>query len=658
MRGDIVNRVKRLPKPTKAAEALQPLFEAVSNAIHAVEDRFGQEAVSKGKIDVIIQDGKDPDNIVTSIIDNGTGLDDGRFEAFKTTDTDFKIGRGGKGVGRLLWLDAYQDITVLSHFKDASGRKRRFFNFTLAPIDQITKEEITPREDGNTGTSIFLSGLRGDAYRAKFPVQPAALVKHFGSHFFADFILGNAPAITLSIDGITHQYPESILDLRVQDRGIQPIPTDEFGELKLASFICKRAASVEFDGLHQLHFIANGRTVITRKIDGLIGLGAIDGANVYHGCVSGEFLNERVNQERTQFNFDESVLDDIAKACAKVIRANILAKEVATFDGERLVTMESFVSEYPSFHFEDAQNLLNRTPKNAVKAEQFAQALIPIRIRRDTERKNQVQKVIAQLSADAPVPADIAEAVRKAATEVRAEEQRQLTEYVLRRKIVLDVLDVLIRRIREKDDGSQDFQLESTLHQFICPMRVRGDDQAKVEISDHDLWIIDERLGFARYFASDIPFSQLIEDSHNGERPDLLIFNSFHGLELDSNDEPLRKVMLIEFKKPGRKQYEENYSPMNQVSRYLNELVNGRVETFRGERVRIADDCVFYCYVVADIVGALDIHTSAWRTTSNGRGRWTELSGKYRGSIEVIEWKDLILDARARNRAFIEPVGS
>jgi len=55
---------------------------------------------------------------------------------------------------------------------------------------------------------------------------------------------------------------------------------------------------------------------------------------------------------------------------------------------------------------------------------------------------------------------------------------------------------------------------------------------------------------------------------------------------------------------------------------------------------------------------ALDIHTSGWKTTANGRGRWIELSGKYRGSIEVIEWRDLIKDARMRNAAFLMPQGS
>src|SRR5690606_27162730 len=119
-----------------------------------------------------------------------------------------------------------------------------------------------------------------------------------------------------------------------------------------------------------------------------------------------------------------------------------------------------------------AHELLAKTPKNAVKPEQFAQALIPIRIRRDKERNDTIQRIVSQLGGNDDVSENFAESVRKAADEIRAEEQRQLTEYVLRRKTVLDVMEVLTRRIREREDGSQDFHLEETLHQFICPMRL------------------------------------------------------------------------------------------------------------------------------------------------------------------------------------------
>jgi hypothetical protein len=594
------------------------------------------------------------------VSDNGIGLSNDRFIAFCTTDTDFKIQRGGKGVGRLLWLDAFERIEIKSIYKQGDEYYRRCFRFQLDEKDQIVDEsiEVLPPTTTECGTTITFQGVRGAAYQKRFPSQAASVLRHFGSHFFADFILGKSPKIALSVDGLSASFPEDVRDLLVDDRGIQDVPSEEFGELKLASFVCKKEASADFDGTHQLHYIANGRTVITRKIDGLLGIGRFgeDDSHIYHGCVSGNFLDERVNQERTNFNFDEKVTEEIAKLCAANVRAHALKSEIDAFDGDRLQTMEGFLQEYPSFQFETAAELLKRTPKNAIKAEQFAQALIPTRIRRDEERRNRVQTIVETLESGENIPENFAEAVRKAAQEVQAEEQRQLTEYVLRRKMVLDVMEVLIRRVREKEGAEDDFHLESTLHQFICPMRVRGDDPKRVEDTDHDLWVIDERLAFARYFASDVPFAKLIEESESLEKPDLLIFNRLHGLGFNE-EEPLKHVLMVEFKKPGRKDYDERYAPMNQVMRYLNELASGRVERFDRESIRIAPDCIFHCYVVADIVGALDVQTSGWRTTSNGRGRWMELSGKYRGSIEIIEWKDLIKDARARNRGFIHAAG-
>jgi hypothetical protein len=42
--------------------------------------------------------------------------------------------------------------------------------------------------------------------------------------------------------------------------------------------------------------------------------------------------------------------------------------------------------------------------------------------------------------------------------------------------------------------------------------------------------------------------------------------------------------MLVEYKKPGRPDYDERHSPMNQVSRYLNELASATVVGARHTR--------------------------------------------------------------------------
>lgn len=659
--GDIVNRVRRLPKPTTAAEALQPIFEAVSNAMHAIEDRFPNgESKVQGRIDVVVRNLGTPEQVSVLVTDNGIGLDDARFNAFITTDTGFKFERGGKGVGRLLWLDMFEKVRVQSVFLNEQQELwRRSFDFVLAERDQLQNEVLEQIHDGAPGTSVEFVGIREGTYRAKFPERPAVVIRHFGSHFLAEFILGNSPQVFVQVDARNATFPEDIRNLLIEERGHSDFNHDIFGQLQVSHFVFRSAASAGFEGKHQLHFIANGRTVTSRKIDGLIGVGRFgaDDNAVYHGCVSGVFLDDRVNQERTNFNFDEKTLEQLSKVCAEVAVRDALNQEVETYDVGRSETMSDFIAEYPSFGFADIDALLAKTPKNATKAEQFAQALIPVRIRRDTERKKRVQRIVAEIGEGHNVEGDLAERIREAANDVRAEEQRQLTEYVLRRKVVLDVLDVLIRRLRARPDGEEDYHLEATLHQFICPMRVRGDDPNRVEDSDHDLWIIDERLTLARYFASDVPVRDLIEDNRNGERPDLLVWDRLHGLGED-NGEPLKRVMLVEFKKPGREQYTERYLPSNQIMRYLTALKNGEIQSYRGERVRVAEDCIFYCYVVADIVGELKTYTSGWKTTADGRGRWLELNGDFRGTIELIEWRDLLTDARMRNAAYIEAAGA
>lgn len=454
------------------------------------------------------------------------------------------------------------------------------------------------------------------------------------------------------------KFPAHILDLLEEDRGALKIKTEEYGTLKLQSFICDKAASSDLDGDNQLHYIANDRTVISRKIDGLIGFPRF-GKNkdlVYHGCVSGKFLDARVNQERTNFSFTETVGKKIAKRCVKRIRSKILKTEVKSFDKGRKKTLENFLDEYPSFGFASSKQLLSKIPNNAIKEEEFAKALVPLRIRRDSERKKSIQEIVDLLASEKSVPKDFQKKLTEAVQEVKSEEQRQLTEYVLRRKMVLEVLDVLIRRVRDLASGKRDHQLEKSLHEFICPMKVRGDDPSKLEASDHDLWVLDERLVFAKYFASDVQNKEILNDSNDQDRPDVFIFDRLHGLGIEG-EEPLTRVMLVEFKKPGKKSYEDRYLPSNQILRYIAKLKDQTIESYDGETIRLDPNCVFHCFIVADIVGNLKEHIAHWDVTANGRGRWTPLRGDYRGSMEVIEWKDLVKDAMTRNRGFINAVG-
>ena len=96
---DLNGRVRNLSLPASAQHSLIPLFEAVSNALHAVESRFGDNVTQAGKIEIEIvrSDANEDLPIIGFLVrDNGIGLTDENMKSFRTSDSAFKITKGGK----------------------------------------------------------------------------------------------------------------------------------------------------------------------------------------------------------------------------------------------------------------------------------------------------------------------------------------------------------------------------------------------------------------------------------------------------------------------------------------------------------------------------------------------------------------------------------
>ena len=167
--------------------------------------------------------------------------------------------------------------------------------------------------------------------------------------------------------------------------------------------------------------------------------------------------------------------------------------------------------------------------------------------------------------------------------------------------------------------------------------------------------MVDERLTFAQYFSSDAPFNELAQAYDSEERPDLLLFDKVHGLRERDNGS---KVLLVEFKRPGRTSYADNENPQQQVERYIRRLLDNKELDVKGRPINLSkESTVFHCYIVADIVGKLDEWTYSWSPTYDGRGRLYQPSSGFNGYIELIGWDTLIDDARERNQAFFDKAG-
>ena len=226
-----------------------------------------------------------------------------------------------------------------------------------------------------------------------------------------------------------------------------------------------------------------------------------------------------------------------------------------------------------------------------------------------------------------------------------------LAEYVTKRKAVLDLLDTL-RGFN--DEGKGKHYLEDAIHQLICPMRV---DSNEIQIDDHNLWILDDRLAFYSFFASDRPIKTFTE-AVSGREPDIAFFYD-SCIAWRESERFCDTVILVEFKRPGLETYTDKNDPLMQLMDYVSLFKSGKTVSDRSGKVisGIGNNTAFHCYIVADLTeGLLKRLRGRFDRTPDGKGLfgYTRNPDTY---AEVIPYDKLLLDAQARNAIFFDKLG-
>ncbi|GIX17579.1 MAG: hypothetical protein KatS3mg119_1765 [Rhodothalassiaceae bacterium] len=659
LRSNIVKRIERLPKPTNVAGALQPLFEAISNAIHSTQEKFGDEVSEKGRINVEISTKRRKDSVSATVTDNGIGLNEKNWEAFLTTDTDNKIAIGGKGIGRLLWLDCFENIEIESVFQKDGSLKLRKFRFVLDQMDQIKDEKVIEQPSASeTGFKIQFYGLRHPKYREKFPGRKEYISQHITSHFLPTFISGRSPKIIVNVNGDEREYPSEINNIIKRDERNIKITTDKYGILELTLMECDRIASSDLKGSNFVHFVAHDRTVHSHCIDAKLGL-KVFGQNsdrVFHAILTGAYMDQNVNQERTAFLFGERVIEHIINEYCMQEIAKFLAEPLEMLKNKQNKIIKNITETYPSVAFAHPDELRNKIPTGELDEDAIYGHLSRERYRRNKRQFEEIKEVLDCLKRGAFNFKDFELALARAKESIQSEEQRSLAEYVVRRKVILDLLRILIQKVVQTS-GDWSYHVEKTLHSIICPMKIAsgpGVDYTELSPASHDLWIVDERLAFAEYFSSDIELEKVMAEGGDKARPDILIFDYVHSLRHSADD---AKILLVEFKRPGREEYADGENPQFQIHKYITKMQNGKLKDIRGRPIAITKSSIFYCYVVADIIGKMDEWTATWQRTADGQGRVYYPRDGFQGFIELRGWDSLLKDAHARNQAFFDRVG-
>ena len=177
-----------------------------------------------------------------------------------------------------------------------------------------------------------------------------------------------------------------------------------------------------------------------------------------------------------------------------------------------------------------------------------------------------------------------------------------LANYVSHRRVIIDLLDKSIKKTENGEYAREDF-----IHELIMPMRK---DSNNMLLDSYNLWLVDERLAFHNYLASDKTLNAMpITGDCSSKEPDLCALNVCDNPILVSEKQtlPLASITVIEIKRPMRNDAKpgEEKDPIEQALGYLNRIRKGQVTTASGRLIPNSEDIPGYCYVICDLTKSI-----------------------------------------------------
>jgi hypothetical protein len=666
---NIANQVRQTS--VLAWRPLLPLFEAVMNSFQAIKEaKLPPNIQGSVKIEVKRDEQQlsldEPRISGFLITDNGIGLDDSNWDSFNTAFSAHKLNRGGKGLGRFTWLKAFDYVAIESTFKDQQGFHTRSFRFDEKYDDEDKRGLPTIGKQDYIGTSVALVDLK-PLYIEQCPRTTEAFIQKLIEHFMLIFLETGCPTVSVVDQGQEYKINE------IFEKDYKSAASSHNFELNgfqftLHGFRLPASRTTK----HKLIYAADQRSVLSDKLaDYLPNLTARlrdnDGNNFFYlGIIQSSYLSERVNTNRTDFEFAdpddaevELPLSDHHKLIPKLEIRNTalplvqedLKDVVETINTAKLGLIRRYVhDEAPQYRIllKNADRFLDKLAPVPTRTEIEA-ALHREIFNRETELKKESSRIIKEAGKITDY-----ETYHKTFTKFLDEYNElgvsALAQYVQHRRIILDFLD---RAIKLPDD-KKNYPLEKVVHHLVFPMQSTTDD---IPSSEQNLWIIDERLTFNHFISSDKRNKTIpLLESNDNQRGDIVIFDE-KIIVSDENRKghPLSSLVVIEFKQPGRTKYRDDENPVLQAAKVINAIRTGKYK-HNGRAIPIANaEIPATIFVIADLTPRLrQILTDFNATATPDNQGFYGYHSNHKVYYEVIDYTKMLSDATKRNRIFFD----
>jgi hypothetical protein len=678
MRHSFSGRVRNFNLPPTAANCMMPVYEAVTNALYAIQERYPSTWADDGIVTIEVPrnrpSGNDCEQLahqqVTGFVvtDNGVGLRDDLFGHFCELDTEYRADKKGRGIGRLSWIKVFMGAEVVSIFERDTLRIERSFTFKLSnerPFDAY--EEAVQPEAAASGTIVRLADFR-DVYRAKAYIDPEDIRNSVLAHFIALFAQPKRLKIDLRDEGTTTNLSDLFFDSIVSDK--KPIEVaigDQHSASMLHILMPKKLAPIG----NSLIYCAADRSVVTKPISEVIGLKVLPneehGPLIYIGLISGPLFDGALNHERTGFDFGDVDFEVVNKQLVDAAMA-FLDPYLAVPRQRNRDMLNKLLESNPLYAsaIDDVDAYAAGMPLNWDET-RLVQDVALRRHRASKALFKQIEKLetnTASMSNE-----DFSAHVKKIASELGDTEKSALAQYVVERRWVIE----LLKERRKIDRSTTKHASENIVHEVFCPLGVSSD---VLDYDDHNLWLIDDRLAYYTYITSDRSIRSFAQDAtapgadelerrtslqsigaySDGGEPDLAIFRR---PMLFRRDNTLDPAVIVEFKSPGKTTYSgaPNDNPVWQIRKYVKSLLGKTCYTYSGERITDLNKGVpFLCFLIAEpseqlyeLLAQHMIH----KPTPDGEGRFAYLDD-LNAYFEFIPYDQVLKNATLRNEAFFK----
>lgn len=685
MKTDIGGKLRNADVPK--GRPLLPVFEALVNSFQSIESTQR----SDGRIEIeivrvpILVEGVESEIQRIIVRDNGAGFDDENFRHFSTAETLNKVSVGGKGIGRFTWLNVFDNAEIQSYIRVAGKPSRRSFKFSVHDDPEETVETIQVPESEYTGlTEVKLSFVK-DAFCEHFPKDADSIAQQVVEHCFLLIIKNGSPSVLLR-DG------ELVIDLVAycNDYALDRAFRKQFEiDQEIFEFIGIRKLSSEQGARrdHKLHFTAHGRPVITIHLKNCIPNlkgHTVDEANTpfaYTAFVTGTCLDRSVNQNRTDFSLHKTVtekqlqeslfpqpsLEEIRVEAIELLQED-LRPVLDRLNSKKQERLERVAAKHPEYQhlLKNKGSFIDRIPPGSGDAE-IERVLSEELHKRKVRMRDETRKTLRQFNKASMEEQE--KTVQKLMEQITDLEKSALAEYVAHRRVIIEFLD----RSLGIDPDTGKHRLEKVLHSIVFPMRTTSQD---VMLDNQNLWLVDERLSYHVYLASDKSLRSMDPISSDDlTRPDLLIINQEGELPQDSNDGnlfdrfhilsetqsyPLTSFVIIEFKRPNHTDY-SNDNPIDQVYDQIMKIRAAKFKDRRGRYIQLHPGSVpAFAFIICDLTNEVRLaaRKAQLKPTPDGQGFFGfHADGDINAYIEVVSYDKLIEDAKRRNLAFFDKLG-